>query len=248
MTIEAGPLAGRRVVVTGAAGGIGQSVATELTRQGASVRGIDMKPCSDDSWEVCDLSRSAQTDQAITQCTERLGGLDAVVNVAGGSGRSRGDGPVDQITDEGWDYALDTNLRSTFHVCRAALPYLGDGSSIVNLTSVLGLVGGVAGAFDAHAYAAAKGAVIALTRAMAVSYADRGIRVNAVAPGLVRTPMSARAQTSPQILAEAAVRQPLVGSLIEPSDVTTVIAFLVSPASAAITGVILPVDGGWTAQ
>jgi meso-butanediol dehydrogenase/(S,S)-butanediol dehydrogenase/diacetyl reductase len=117
-----------------------------------------------------------------------------------------------------------------------------------NLTSVLGLVGGVAGAFDAHAYAAAKGAVIALTRAMAVSYADRGIRVNAVAPGLVRTPMSARAQTSPQILAEAAVRQPLVGSLIEPSDVTTVIAFLVSPASAAITGVILPVDGGWTAQ
>jgi NAD(P)-dependent dehydrogenase (short-subunit alcohol dehydrogenase family) len=246
--IESAPLSGRRTVVTGAAGGIGQSLTDELARQGALVRGIDLAPCTDDSWAVCDLRQGAQTNRAIAECAERLGGLDAVVNVAGGSGRSRGDGPVDQITDEGWDYALDTNLRSTFHVCRAALPYLGAGSSIVNLTSVLGLVGGVAEVFDAHAYAAAKGAVIALTRAMAVSYAGRGIRVNAVAPGLVRTPMSTRAQTSPEILAEAALRQPLVGSLIEPSDVTSVIAFLVSPASAAITGVILPIDGGWTAQ
>ena len=242
-----GQLAGRRALVTGVAGGIGTAVAAALASDGASVCGIDAAQAASGGWIEADLRIAADTDRAVSECLGRLGGLDIVVNVAGGSARSHGDGRVDEITDTGLDYVLDTNLRSVFHVCRATLPHLGPGSSIVNVTSVLGLVGGAPGSFETHGYAAAKGAIVALTRAMAVSYAERQIRVNAVAPGLVRTPMSARAQASADVLAVAALHQPLTGPLIEAADVAGAIAFLASPGAQAITGVILPVDGGWTA-
>jgi NAD(P)-dependent dehydrogenase (short-subunit alcohol dehydrogenase family) len=231
-------------VVAGVAGGIGRRVASTVTAWGGRVAGIDVAAGGD--WVVCDLRDGANATRAVRACAEALDGIDAVVNVTGGSGRSHGDGTVDNITDEGWDHVLDINLRTTFNVCRAAVPLLGAGSSIVNVASVLGLVGGVAGTFDAHGYAAAKGGVVALTRAMAVSYAEAGIRVNAVAPGLVRTPMSVRAQSSPEVLAVAAAHQPLVGALIEPEDIASVVAFLVSSMAAAVTGAVLPVDGGWT--
>lgn len=242
-----GELAGRRALVTGAAGGIGQAVQAELGELGADVAGLDREPAGEPWVHRCDLTVSAQVEQAVTRAVTELGGLDILVNVAGASGRHLGDGPVDQLTDEAYRFVIDANLTSTLFVCRAALPHCGPGACVVNVSSVLGLVGGVAGCFDAHAYAAAKGGLIALTRAMAVSYAARGIRVNAVAPGLVRTPMSARAQGSPAVLAEAAARQPLVGPLLEPAQVAAAVAFLASERAGGITGVILPVDGGWTA-
>lgn len=241
------PLAGARALVTGAGGGIGGGVADELRRHGARVAGIDLTAGELAEWVAADLRHPDAAGRAVEACLAQLDGLDIVVNVAGGSGRSQGDGPVENISDAGWDYVMDTNLRSTFHICRAAVPHLGPGSAVVNVTSVLGLVGGAAGLFDTHAYAAAKGAIISLTRAMAVTYAPRGIRVNALAPGLVRTPMSARAQTSPEVLAEAAGRQLLTGPLIDAAQVASAAVFLASPASGAVTGVVLPVDGGWTA-
>jgi NAD(P)-dependent dehydrogenase (short-subunit alcohol dehydrogenase family) len=174
-----------------------------------------------------------------------MGGLDVVVNVVGISGRSLGDGPVHECTDEGWDRVIEVNLRSVFLVCRAAIPLLEAGSSIVNITSVLGLTGDASGTFVTHAYAASKGGVISLTRAMAATYASQGIRVNAVAPGLVRSGMSQRAQGNEEVLRVAGARQPLTGPLIEPELVARAIAFLSSPAAEGITGTVLPIDGGW---
>ena len=130
---------------------------------------------------------------------QRYGRLDAVVCAHGGSGRRFGDGPVDECTEEGWDATLEMNLKSVYLVCRAAVPALraAGGGAIVTVASVLGLVGDRD--FATHAYAASKGGLIALTRAMAVTYAPDGIRCNVVCPGLIATPMSARAQGDPAI-------------------------------------------------
>jgi NAD(P)-dependent dehydrogenase (short-subunit alcohol dehydrogenase family) len=237
----------RRALVTGATGGIGGAVVGDLSARGMQVVGLDVDAGESPDVIACDVTDSAQVDAAVAQAVERLGGLDVVVNVVGVSGRRLGDGPVDACTDEAWDHLMSTNVRSVFLVCRAVLAHLGTGASIVNLTSVLGMRGGTPGVFETHAYAASKGAIISLTKAMAASYAPRGIRVNAIAPGLVRTQMSERAQTDTAVLAESARRQPLVGSLIEPAQVAAAVGFLASPESEAITGVVLPVDGGWTA-
>jgi NAD(P)-dependent dehydrogenase (short-subunit alcohol dehydrogenase family) len=235
----------RRALVTGAAGGIGRAVVAEMHKRGMTVVGLDVQ--AGGGVIACDVSDSAAVDAAVADAVVRLGGLDVVVNIVGISGRRLGDGPVDQCTDEAIDLVLQTNVASVFYVCRAALAHLGAGASIVNLTSVLGLRGGAPEIFETHAYAASKGAVISLTKAMAASYAPRGIRVNAVAPGLVRTPMSERAQGNEAVLAESARRQPLVGPLLEPEQVAAAIGFLCDTESDGITGVVLPVDGGWTA-
>jgi NAD(P)-dependent dehydrogenase (short-subunit alcohol dehydrogenase family) len=174
--------------------------------------------------------------------------LIALVNAVGGSGRRFGDGPVADCTEAGWDYVLDTNLKSVFLCCKHAIPLLrkAGGGSIVNMASVLGLVGHPL--FATHAYAAAKGGVIALTRAMAVAYAPEGIRVNALCPGLIDTPMSARAAADPEIQSALPNLQPLTGAMGRPDDVAEAALFLASDAAAFISGCVLPVDGGWTAR
>lgn len=242
-----GRLDGRRALVTGAAGGIGAAVSAALRAHGAVVVGVDLDPRGFPEVRRADLTDSAETDRVVTDAGRELGGVDILVTVAGASGRRLGDGPVDRLSDEAYRYVLDANLTSTITVCRAALPLLGSGGAVVTVSSVLGIVGGAAGVFDTHAYAAAKGALLALTRAMAISYAARGIRVNAVAPGLVRTAMSERAQSDPEALAAAAARQPLVGPFLEPAQIASVVAFLASDDASGVTGVVVPVDGGWTA-
>src|SRR5205814_1862317 len=139
------------------------------------------------------LTRSADVEAAVRAAVERFGRLDVLFNGAGISGRRLGDGPVDECTEEAWDTVLAVNLRSVFLCCKHAVPALlaSGGGAIVNLASVLGLVGGDAD-FATHAYAASKGGIIALSRAIAVAYAPRGLRCNVVCPGLIATPMSAR--------------------------------------------------------
>jgi len=236
-------------LVTGAGGGIGGAVAMTLTAAGYAVLGVDRDVAGVPAGErhQADLSRAGEAAGAVAAAVERLGRLDAVVCAHGGSGRAFGDGPVDECSDAGWDATLDLNLRSVFLVCRHAVPVLraAGGGAIVTVSSVLGLVGGDRD-FATHAYAASKGAVISLTRAMAVTYAPDGIRCNVVCPGLIATAMSARAQGDPAIRARLADLQPLTGGFGAPSDVAEAVLYLAG--ARFVTGTVLTVDGGWTAK
>ena len=228
-------LTGTVAVVTGAEGGIGGAVAYAFDAAGATVIGIDR--------EQADLSRADEVERAFA-ALERL---DVLVNTAGISGRRLGDGPVDECGEEAWDTVLDTNLKSVFLCCRAAIPRLREagGGSIVNVSSVLGLVGGDDD-FATHAYAASKAGIVGLSRAIAVHYARERIRCNVVAPGLIATPMSERAQSDERIRARLGDLQPLTGDFGAPADVAGAVLYLAT--AGFVTGAVLTVDGGWTAQ
>lgn len=226
---------GAVALVTGAAGGIGSAVARAFEEAGAEVVRVDR--------EDGDLAREADV-RRIFGSLERL---DVVFNGAGISGRSLGDGPVEDCTEAGWDAVLDTNLKSVFLCCKHAIPLLraAGGGAIVNLASVLGLVGGDAD-FATHAYAASKAGIVGLSRSIAVHYAAEGIRCNAIAPGLIATPMSARAQADERIRARLPELQPLTGDFGSPEDVAEAAVYLAG--ARFVTGTVLPVDGGWTAR
>jgi NAD(P)-dependent dehydrogenase (short-subunit alcohol dehydrogenase family) len=247
-------LDGRVAIVTGAAGGIGGAVAKAFAGAGAAVLALDRDPDRVEAGEGviargCDLIEPAQVADAVRAAVARFGRVDLVFNGAGISGRRLGDGPVHRCTEEGWSAVLEANLTSVFHVCKHAVPALiaVGGGSIVNLGSVLGLVGGDED-FATHAYAASKGGVVALTRAIAVTYAHQGIRCNVICPGLVATAMSRRAQEDPRIRARLPELQPLTGDFAAPEDVAGAALWLAGPESRFVTGVVLPVDGGWTAR
>jgi NAD(P)-dependent dehydrogenase (short-subunit alcohol dehydrogenase family) len=245
----------RVALVTGAGGGIGGAVCRGLLRSGARVVAVDrdparLPPAAPALWPVvADVAVTAGCGAAVAAALGRFGALHALVNAAGGSGRAAGDGPVDACSDQGWEAVLAGNLGSVFRMCRAALPALlgAEGASIVNVASVLGLVGG-GELFATHAYAASKAGVVGLTRAMAVHYAPQGLRVNAVCPGLTDTPMAARALADPATAAHVARMQPLLRGPATAEQVAGAVLFLLSDAAAAVTGAVLPADGGWTAQ
>jgi NAD(P)-dependent dehydrogenase (short-subunit alcohol dehydrogenase family) len=239
-----GLLDGKVALVTGARGGIGRAVVDSFTAEGAGVLGVDLEGADHDA----DLTLAGDAEQAVRAAVGRFGRLDVVFNGAGISGRRYGDGPVDACTEEAWDRVLAANLKSVYLVSRFAVPELlrAGGGSIVNVSSVLGLVGGDED-WSTHAYAASKGGVVALTRAMATTYAPRGIRVNVLCPGVIDTAQGARVRDDPRLRARLAGLQPLTGDLGRPEDVAAAALFLASPASAFVTGAVLPVDGGWTA-
>lgn len=211
-------------VVTGSRGGIGGATVAAFEADGFTVHGVDRG----DSFPSLDR-------------------LDALVCAHGISGRRYGDGPVDACTDEGWDTVIAENLTSVFRYARAAIPALraNGGGAVVTVSSALALVGGDED-FATHAYAAAKAGIVGLTRAMAVHYAGDGIRCNVVAPGLIATPMSARAQEDERIRARLPVLQPLTGDFGAPRDVAEACLYLAT--APFVTGAVLTVDGGWTAR
>jgi NAD(P)-dependent dehydrogenase (short-subunit alcohol dehydrogenase family) len=192
-----------------------------------------------------DLSEPGAAKQVVEKTLEHFGQLDILINIAGISGRRYGDGPVHEATDEGWDVVMDTNAKTTFSMCREALaPMMKQKSgAIVNMASVLAYAPNP-DFFATHAYAACNGARIALTKAMAAYYARYGITVNAVAPGLIATPMSQRAQTDEKILRYLETRQPITGKPGTSEDVAEGILYLAT--SPFVTGVILEIAGGWS--
>ncbi len=218
----------KTAVVTGSAGGIGTAAVVAFEEAGFTVTGIE-------------------ADDDATAIFGGLERLDALYCAHGISGRRFGDGPVDVCTDEGWATVLDANLTSVFRYCRAAIPLLraAGGGAIVTTSSALGLVGGDED-FATHAYAASKGALISLTRAMATTYAGDGIRCNVVCPGLIETPMSRRVQEDARIRGRLRELVPLTGDLGRPEDVAAAAVYLAT--APFVTGAVLTVDGGWTAR
>ena len=251
---------GRVVLVTGSTG-MAASAARALAAEGASAFITSRTPGNADSLAAeigaggltADLSREDEADAAVAACTERFGRLDAVYHVAGLSGRRHGDGPLHEISLAGWEHVLANNLTSLFLVARAAVRQMlaqepdADGSRGVLLAMSSALARHPSAThFGTHAYAASKGAIESFTRAVAATYAPRGIRMNAIAPSLVATPMSERAQADPAILAYLREKQPLAGGPIEADAVTPVALHLLSRESRMITGQVIGVDAGWS--
>jgi NAD(P)-dependent dehydrogenase (short-subunit alcohol dehydrogenase family) len=251
-------LSGKSIVVTGASG-IAAAGALRAAHDGARVFIISQfeEECrtladqvtetgGDIGWVSADLTEESQADDAFDAAVKHLGGLDGLFAVAGGSGRAHGDGPVHDIPLEGWVRTMALNTHPFFLATRNAVGHMGEGGgSIVIVSSVLA-TSPVPSLFATHAYAAAKGAANAFVTSVAAYYAGRRIRVNAIAPGLVRTPMSERAGSDPVTMEYIVRKQPLAGGFVEPDAVASLASFLLSDEAAMITGQVIAVDGGWS--
>jgi NAD(P)-dependent dehydrogenase (short-subunit alcohol dehydrogenase family) len=231
------------VLITGCSG-IARATAEAAESHGAQVL---LAGLGEDCFQV-DLTSNDGAGRALAACLQKFGRIDALFNVAGVSGRRFGDGPLHECTDEGWSRTMDLNLKTTFLMSRAVLRHwlaLKQPGTILNMSSVLAESPEPAH-FATHAYAASKAAISGMTRSMAAYYAPHRIRINAIAPGLVATPMSARAQGDDDLMKYMERKQPVSEGIIAAPDIASAAWFLLSDASRAITGQIVTVDGGWS--
>jgi NAD(P)-dependent dehydrogenase (short-subunit alcohol dehydrogenase family) len=238
-------LSGLKAVVTGGGSGIGLATARLLAARGAGVAVLDLKPADEVTGEfiglAADVTDDASVRQAVESAAERLGGIDILVNNAGIGAA----GTVADNSDDEWHRVFDVNVVGIARVTRAALPYLRASAhaAIVNTCSVAA----TAGLPQRALYSATKGAVLALTLAMAADHVHEGIRVNCVNPGTADTPWVGRLlDAAADPAAERAAleaRQPM-GRLVSADEVAAGIAYLASPLAAAVTGTALAVDGG----
>jgi NAD(P)-dependent dehydrogenase (short-subunit alcohol dehydrogenase family) len=250
-------LINKRCLIVGGTTGLGLAAAGRFVAEGARVviagRSADKGAAAVEqlgaaAWFVsCDASDARQVEQLVDETLNRLGGLDILYHVAGISGRRHGDGPLHECTDEGWQATQDANLKSTFLTNRAAVRHFlaqRQPGVILNMASVLSWSPSPR-FFDTCAYAATKGGIMAMSRLAAARYAPDRIRVNVLAPGLIDTPMAARACGDPDIVAFLRHKQPLGPGPGRAEDCADAAVFLCSDEARFITGVVLPVDGGW---
>ena len=246
----------RVAFVTGGAGGIGRAtceaffdagyrvVLTDLDAEASAAAAAEIDPSGDRAIGIaCDVSSTAAVDAAVAACLERFGRLDALANIAG----VVGPGPSEELADESWDRLVSIHLGGAFRCSRVAFPALSatGAGSIVSISSIAGRTG-----FSFRAsYCAAKAGIEGLTRALAVEWAKRGVRVNAIAPGHVRTPMldySLKIGSVTQETVAARTQRIPMGRYAEASEIASAILFLCSPAASYITGETLCVDGAIT--
>ena len=235
-------LAGRSAWVTGAASGIGAAIAAALDEAGARVVSLDRSHAAETRVEhgrevqlPLDITDTDAVEAAVARLVDEGGPPDILVNNAG----ITRDGVVWKLRDEDWDAVIGTNLGGAFRMTRACVPHMRArrGGVIVNISSINAL----RGKFGQSNYAASKGGLIAFTKAVAREVAREGIRVNAVAPGFIDTPLT---RPLPEAVRAQAASEIVLGRLGKPEDVAAAVLFLASPLAGHITGQVLVVDGG----
>ncbi len=235
-------LKGGVAIVTGAKGGLGRAIVAHLLSLGVRVAAVDLKAAkgrrrSSNLLAIrADVTDEVSVREAVAATIDRFGRLDILVNNAGRVGQGR----VEDLSGEAWDSLLRVNLTSVFFCCKHAIPHLRrTRGTIISMSSTNGLTGG--SALSGPAYAAAKAGIIALTKNLARDLAKDGIRVNAIAPGPIDTPMLDRLGDSGKAALRASI--PL-GELGQPSDVAELVAFLASQGARHLTGITITVSGG----
>jgi NAD(P)-dependent dehydrogenase (short-subunit alcohol dehydrogenase family) len=245
---------GKIVIVTGAGTGIGRACALAMVREGARLAlvGRRLEKLQQLAREIgnsalpiaADVSQKADIEQVITRTVAEFGGINVLVNNAG----VLHIGTAEQITEEQWDETFNINVRGVWLLSRAVLPHLrkAGGGSIVNVASVLG----INGARNRASYAPSKGAVVLLTKCMAIDHGHENIRVNAICPSFVETDLTAAVLSTaadPQAVRRERVAVHPLGRLGKPDDIAGLAVYLASDESSWVTGSVFPVDGGYLA-
>jgi len=251
-------LAGKKIVIIGGTTGMGLSAAKIFVEEGARVIAVGRNSDSVQAASLVlkdrggilqgDATQEQTASDAIELCIRSFGGFDGLYHVAGGSGRKFGDGPLHELSLEGWNKTFELNLTSLMLSNRAAVRQFlkqKTAGTILNMGSVLGFSPSPQ-YFTTHAYAATKAAIIGFSKSIAAYYAKDNIRVNVIAPALVETPMAQRAATDDEILSFIKTKQPLEGGRIgKPEDLDGLAVYFMSDQSRFTTGQVIAVDGGW---
>jgi NAD(P)-dependent dehydrogenase (short-subunit alcohol dehydrogenase family) len=249
----------KNIVIIGGTTGLGLSAAKAFVAEGANVvvAGRNEESVAEakkllgkNSFAFsADATQPETAVKAINNSIEKFGGFDGLYHVAGGSGRKMGDGPLHELTLDGWNKTLELNLTSLMLSNQAAIKKfleLKKGGTILNMSSVLGYSPSPK-YFSTHAYAAAKAAIIGFSKSIASYYAKENIRVNVIAPALVETPMAQRAANNEEILSFIKTKQPLdSGRIGKPEDLDGLAVYFMSDQSKFTTGQVAAVDGGWS--
>lgn len=247
-------LEGKNIVIVGGTSGIGLSACNYFVEQGASVIALGLSKEGLKDMDNCkfvfgDVLAKGEMEKIISNCHEEFGSVDGLYHIAGGSGRKWGDGPLHEVTDEGWDKTLELNLKSVMLSNRAVVKYFKEhkkSGSILNTSTVLANHPSPK-YFYTHAYAAAKAGIIGFSKSIAAYYAGQNIRVNVIAPSLTNTPMAQRAVENEEIQAYIKSKQPLdQGRIANPADLDAAACYFMSDASSFTTGQVLAIDGGWS--
>ncbi len=245
---------GQRVLITGSRG-IAAGLANALAKQSYQIYLLggdteDSKALASEisqivGYSAIDLRDETAVEKGFAEAISKLGGLDHVVSIAGGSGRSFGDGPIESVSKSAWELTLDLNLSTAFLTAREAIKHFkNNGGGSLTLTSSVLATSPSPEFFQTAAYAVAKGAINTMVKTLSASYLQNNIRVNAVAPSLVATPMAKRAAENPAISEFTKKKQPLAPKQLPVEQVVSGYLYLIE--NKAVTGQVLEIDGGWS--